>query len=245
MIFTSESGLADPAGIPAWDEWYLGHLAAMAACPGISSAQRFRALDPGPPPSLAMYSVASPAVFDGELYQKSRGMGPFVPLIDRRHYRRNLFVGLEFAPAVAADAILAVLDRDRPDPSLSGVTWLEAVGLDRSSAYRGLAVLPDRDAARGWAGVALYAPMTGRYAPPASRVNEFGQGIGMPVEGWSPRPRPPVTPLEGRFCRVEPLDGARHAAQLFEANSDDRGGSIFTYFGYGPFAALADYRAWV
>jgi RimJ/RimL family protein N-acetyltransferase len=245
VIFTSESGLADPGSHAAWDEWYLGHLAAMVAVPGISSAQRFRALDEGPPPSLAMYSIASPAVFENELYQKSRGMGPFVPLVDRRHYRRNLFTGLDLAPAVAEGAILAVLDRDTPDRSLPGVIWLETVGLDRSMAYRGIAVLPNVEAARGWGPVSLYAPKTARYAPPASRVNEFGQGIGMPVEGWAPRPRPPATPLEGRFCRVEPLDGARHAADLFAANSDDQGGSIFTYFNYGPFAALTDYRAWV
>jgi RimJ/RimL family protein N-acetyltransferase len=250
MIFTSESGLADPASLAAWDEWYLGHLAAMVAVPGIASAQRFRALDDGPPPSLAMYSIASPAVFENELYLKSRGMGPFVPLIDRRHYRRNLFAGLDAAPAVAADAILAVLDRDSPDPTAAGITWLEAVGLDRSTAYRGIAVLPSlaaaREATHAWAGaVALYAPHTARYAPPVSRVNEFGQGIGMPVPGWSPRPRPPLTAMTGRFCTVEPLDPARHAADLFAANSVDKDGSIFTYFGYGPFASLADYRAWL
>jgi RimJ/RimL family protein N-acetyltransferase len=126
------------------------------------------------------------------------------------------------------------------------VTWLQTVGLDRSTAYRGLAVLPNRDAARVLGGnVALYVPKTARYSAPAARTNEFGQGIGLPVEGWSPRPRPSATPLEGRFCRVEPLDGARHAAQLFDANGDDQGGSIFTYFNYGPFATLADYRAWV
>ena len=32
-------------------------LAAMVAVPGITSAQRLRALDPGVPPSLAMYTV--------------------------------------------------------------------------------------------------------------------------------------------------------------------------------------------
>src|SRR6266513_2041500 len=78
MIFTSESGLTDPGRIRQWDEWYLGHLAAMVAGPGISSAQRFRALDAGPPPSLAIYSVASPAVFDSDIYLRTRGMGPFV-----------------------------------------------------------------------------------------------------------------------------------------------------------------------
>ena len=46
------------------------------------------------------------------------------------------------------------------------------------------------------------------------RHNEFGQPIGDPVEAWTTRPRPPRTPMEGRYCRVEPLDLDRHAVQL-------------------------------
>ena len=78
MIFTSESGLTDPSRLAEWGTWYLGHLAAMAAVPGVSSAQRFGALEAGPPPSLAMYTVASPGVFDSAIYLRTRGMGPFV-----------------------------------------------------------------------------------------------------------------------------------------------------------------------
>src|SRR5579863_915445 len=100
MIFISESGLLDASRTAEWDTWYRGHLAAMAAVPGVSSAQRFRALDDGPPPSLAMYTVASLAVFDSEIYLRTRGMGPFVPVIDRRLHRRNLFDGLDIAPDV-------------------------------------------------------------------------------------------------------------------------------------------------
>jgi RimJ/RimL family protein N-acetyltransferase len=59
-----------------------------------------------------------------------------------------------------------------------------------------------------------------------------------------PRPRPPRTAMEGRLCRVEPLDPARHAADLFAANSADGDGRMWTYMGYGPFATSADYRAW-
>jgi RimJ/RimL family protein N-acetyltransferase len=48
----------------------------------------------------------------------------------------------------------------------------------------------------------------------------------------------------GRHCRVEPLDAARHAADLAAANAADRGGRNWTYLSYGPFAAAADYRVW-
>jgi hypothetical protein len=167
MIFTSESGLLDIRRRGEWDAWYLGHLAAMAAVPGIASALRFRALSEGTPPSLAMYTVASPAVFDSEIYRRTRGMGPFVALIDERLHRRNLFDGLDEAPAVEPDAILLVADRIVPGAPGGGVTWLRAVAIDHSTPYRGIAVCPDLPAAqafaKGMGGAALYAPMTARF----------------------------------------------------------------------------------
>lgn len=169
MIFTSESGLTDRSRLADWDEWYLGHLAAMAAVPGITSAQRFRALDDGRPPSLAMYTVASPAVFDSGTYLRTRGMGPFVSAVDERLHRRNVFEGLDVAPEVAMSNILLVADRAAAGPVATGLVWLCAVGLDRSIAYRGISVLPDLTAAREMAarigGASLYAPKTARFAP--------------------------------------------------------------------------------
>ena len=77
-----------------------------------------------------------------------------------------------------------------------------------------------------------------------SNVNRLGQPIGDPVPGWAARPRPGRTPIDGRFCRVEPLDPARHAAPLFEANRRDAEGSMWTYMAYGPFASPQAYTAW-
>ena len=167
MIFTSESGLTDPSRLREWDEWYLGHLVAMAAVPGISSAQRFRALGDGVPPSLAMYTVASPAVFESEAYQRTRGMGPFVLVVDERLHRRNLFDGVDVAPEIGTGDILLVADRAEAQPGAAGLVWLRAVGLDKSMAYRGIAVSRDVRTAREMAaqigGAALYAPMTERF----------------------------------------------------------------------------------
>ena len=137
MIFTSESGLTDPGRRNAWDDWYRGHLAAMVSVPGISSAQRFRALEHGPPPSLAMYTVASPAVFTNEIYLRVRGMGAFVSVVDESLHRRNLFDGLEAAPQIAIGDILLVADRATAGPAEPGLTWLHAIGLDCSTPYRG------------------------------------------------------------------------------------------------------------
>ncbi len=69
--------------------------------------------------------------------------------------------------------------------------------------------------------------------------------IGTPVPGWTPRPRPPREPITGRSCRVEPLDPARHADELHEANRADVEGMIWTYLAYGPFRGLPEYRAWM
>ncbi len=77
------------------------------------------------------------------------------------------------------------------------------------------------------------------------RRNELDQPIGFPLPDWSPRQRPPRTPMEGRFCRIEPLDPGRHAASLFAANAADKEGRIWTYLPYGPFASAEAYQAWV
>jgi RimJ/RimL family protein N-acetyltransferase len=79
----------------------------------------------------------------------------------------------------------------------------------------------------------------------SDRRNELGQPIGEPVPGWTQRPRPPRTPVDGRHARIEPIDPERHAAELFEANAQDREGGMWTYMGYGPFASLADYHRWM
>jgi hypothetical protein len=167
MIFTSESGLTDPSRIAEWDAWYRGHLAAMAVVPGTASAQRFSALDEGPPPSLAMYTVASPDVFDSASYLRTRGMGPFLSAVDERMHRRNLFEGLDIAPDLPIGGVLLVADRAAPGPAAPGLVWLRAVALDRSTAYRGLAVFPDlasaREAAARLGAGACYTPMTERF----------------------------------------------------------------------------------
>jgi RimJ/RimL family protein N-acetyltransferase len=89
----------------------------------------------------------------------------------------------------------------------------------------------------------------GKTAQGASRMtgdlNSLGQPIGFAVPDWTARPRPPRTKMVGRFCRLEMLDPARHADDLFAANRLDEAGANWTYLAYGPFAALDDYRAWM
>lgn len=51
--------------------------------------------------------------------------------------------------------------------------------------------------------------------------------------------------MPGRFCRLEPLDPARHATDLFEAFSLDRSGAMWTYLPYGPFEGFEAYVGWM
>ena len=160
MIFMSQSGITDRSRESDWDNWYVEHLNIMVSVPGISSAQRFKTSTPGYSPSLAMYSVASPEVFDDPYYLSVRGMGEWLPLVDRQYYWRNLFAGAQRAPEVALDSLLLVADRRAPEPGLAGVdwTWLKCVGIDRSTEFRGIAVVAADFATT--ADVALYRPAT-------------------------------------------------------------------------------------
>ena len=169
MIFISQSGITDNTREADWDRWYIEHLRVMATVPGIASAQRFKTDTPGFPPSLAIYSVASPDVFNDPYYQSVRGMGEWLPLVDRRYYRRDLFDGLDYAPQVAVNACMLVADRARAGGAIAGIefTWLKCVGLDRSTPYRGIAVIAAAELPALDATVAVYRPVSPRVMPAA------------------------------------------------------------------------------
>lgn len=78
-----------------------------------------------------------------------------------------------------------------------------------------------------------------------STVNALGQPIGDPVPGWTARPRPPKTPVEGLYCRLEPVDPNRHAEDLFVAWRADTTGQGWTYLAYGPFESAEAFHAWM
>lgn len=76
-------------------------------------------------------------------------------------------------------------------------------------------------------------------------LNSLGQPIGFSLPSWTPPPHPPREPIQGRLCRLEPLDPDRHAEALFAANAADEDGRSWTYLAYGPFPTLASYREWM
>lgn len=76
-------------------------------------------------------------------------------------------------------------------------------------------------------------------------VNHLGQPIGPPLPDWSPPPVPPRSTLVGNYCRLEPLDTRKHAADLYAGNSLDAEQGMWTYLPYGPFDTYEQYVEWL
>jgi RimJ/RimL family protein N-acetyltransferase len=77
------------------------------------------------------------------------------------------------------------------------------------------------------------------------QVNHLGQPIGDDVDNWQGCTRPIGTTIQGKYCRLEPLDLVLHAQELYEAFTDDVEESNWTYLAYGPFDSLKDFTAWL
>ena len=75
-----------------------------------------------------------------------------------------------------------------------------------------------------------------------ARSNKYGQPIGVAVPGWIARPLPTAVTLDGRFCRLEPLNAQGHADDLYEAYRSTSDHKDWTYLFVGPFEKAEDYR---
>ncbi|MGH8737604.1 MAG: GNAT family N-acetyltransferase [Burkholderiales bacterium] len=61
---------------------------------------------------------------------------------------------------------------------------------------------------------------------------------------WSIRPRPERATLEGRYCRLEPLEPRRHGEQLFAASMAPDAQERFRYLFEAP-QSRADFERWL
>jgi RimJ/RimL family protein N-acetyltransferase len=77
------------------------------------------------------------------------------------------------------------------------------------------------------------------------QLNPLGQAVGLELDDWQVPSPPPRRAMNGRYCRLEPLDPERHAEALFSSYQLDREGRIWTYLPYGPFDSLGAYRSWL
>ncbi len=163
MLYMVDCGFADPAREQEWCDWYDGpKLASLLVLPGWRGSQRFKALKPIQAPWLAVHAVPGPEFFTSDTY-KNAGGGNFADwgsLIT--NWSRNLFDGLDEAPEVPADALLAVADVAPGTALLDGVdfTWLTGVGLDDSVPDRAIAIVAAEAAAKASDPVRLYRPVT-------------------------------------------------------------------------------------
>lgn len=69
------------------------------------------------------------------------------------------------------------------------------------------------------------------------------KNLGREVNGWTAPPRPDGLTLNGRFVSLEPLDAAKHAADLFRAF--DGHDELWDYMPVGPFASSASFHRWM
>lgn len=73
----------------------------------------------------------------------------------------------------------------------------------------------------------------------------FGKPVGHPVENWTGCDMPPRSDMVGQHVIVSPLDLARDARHLFDANTMAHDGSRFTYLSTNAFNDFASYKAWL
>ena len=76
-------------------------------------------------------------------------------------------------------------------------------------------------------------------------TNQYGQPVGPSLPDWTPRPRPPRVFLEGRYCRLEPLDADRHVAELYAANDEAPDDRLWTYLPIERPTLPEAYQAWL
>lgn len=69
----------------------------------------------------------------------------------------------------------------------------------------------------------------------APNFNEYDQPIGAALPDWKSRAQPPRAPIDGRYCRIEPIDVERHAKDLYEAYASAADGRDWTYMSGGRF----------
>jgi hypothetical protein len=181
MIYTVELNFTDKPRADEWNAWYETYLQKLVTLPGLSRAQRFRAVDPGTQhwEYLALYSIASLDVFETDAYSAIGGGGlasaAYKEAITRR---RNVYAGVDCMPEVTGRGRIVLCEDaphgvDLPDilfNSLEIATGPRAAGasrIDGTPERRSLAVADatavERLGLAAMDGLAVYAPVTKRY----------------------------------------------------------------------------------
>ena len=73
---------------------------------------------------------------------------------------------------------------------------------------------------------------------------QTGMPIGPKVVNPSPSALPLREALDGRYCRLEPLNAEQHGAELFAASTPSDSASRFMYLGEEPPTSESDLKRW-
>lgn len=166
MIYTVECSFADADSEAEWNDFYsLEKLPALISVNGFHTSQRFKALSHGCPVYLAIHSIDGLDILTGEEYRQ-KGGGNFARW--QQHitdWHRNLYDGVDRAPAIGKDEYLA-LSAKGPEPLIRlglNPQAMHAVAMEKFPEYRWLAKVeraqtPDLEQLRE--DVHIYEPMT-------------------------------------------------------------------------------------
>src|SRR5947209_2978552 len=166
MLYMVEMGFSHPERLAEWHAWYLSHIRVLLTVPGFRASQRFEAIVDNPSPYLALHEVSGPALFESAAYRGRGGPASVGEWHDlQTNWHRNLLAGLDETPDVPQGAYVLLLrdirDIEVPAPN---VTWLRPIGLDRTIAECGLAVIDDPAPFEGLARrddrIRLYRPIS-------------------------------------------------------------------------------------
>jgi hypothetical protein len=169
MIYMVEMDFRDPEREADWHVWYLAHVTSLIRnVPGFRATQRFRAITETTSPWLALHDVEAAAVFESKEYRVHGGptsTGEWQKL--HLNWHRNLLSGIDHTPDVKIDEHLVIAEGDAklPESIAKSTTWLETIGLDRTSGRRGIAVLPAGKLTAGMfdiTGMRIFKPISPR-----------------------------------------------------------------------------------
>jgi RimJ/RimL family protein N-acetyltransferase len=80
---------------------------------------------------------------------------------------------------------------------------------------------------------------------PTETDAETGLPIGPRLARPEPALRPERIPLDGRYCRLEPLDPARHGDQLYAASTPPDAARRFLYLPVAAYASRLEFDGWI
>jgi len=173
-----ECSFADPSREAQWSEYYDGpKIDQVLAVPGFKTSQRLKAIDGGRCPYLAMHTVTSLAILEGQSYKGGGGgsFGPWQSLIT--DWRRSFYAGLDEAPDLQVGSHIAVTDLTEAQVAALGLpfVWLKGAGL-QATPQRGLAQLSAQQSAqlqaKPYAGVRVYTPTMKRRLEPPNKAQQ-------------------------------------------------------------------------